>query len=148
MCSSDLERGRLALELDQPAQAEAWLRRALAIDPSDRRAHHRLYQSLRLQGKEKEAEEQLVTSERLAADLKRLGEIMTETMNQRPNDPDLHCELGILYLRNGQERHGLHWLERALELNPQHRGAHQALADHYEKVGQAERAAWHKNKLR
>src|SRR5439155_26816969 len=34
-----MERGRLALELDQPAQAEAWLRRALAIDPSDRRAH-------------------------------------------------------------------------------------------------------------
>jgi Tfp pilus assembly protein PilF len=143
-----LERGRLEFELDRPADAETWLRKALAADPSDRRANHLLYQCLRLQGKEKEAQEQLAKSERVAADLKRLGEIMAETMNQRPNDPDLHCELGVLYLNNGQERPGLHWLERALEADPKHRGAHLALADYYDKTGQTERAAWHKSKLR
>jgi Tfp pilus assembly protein PilF len=143
-----LERGRLEFELDRPSEAEAWLKKALAADPSDRRANHLLYQCLRLQGKEKEAQEQLAKSERVAADLKRLGEIMTETMNERPNDPDLHCELGVLYLNYGQDRQGLHWLERALEIDPKHRGAHQALATYYARTGQAERAAWHKDKLR
>jgi Tfp pilus assembly protein PilF len=143
-----LERGRLEFELDRPSEAETWLRKALAADPSDRRANHLLYQCLRLQGKEKEAQEQLAKSERVAADLRRLGEIMTETMNQRPNDPDLHCELGVLYLNNGLDRQGLHWLERALEIDPMHRGAHQALAAYYDRTGQADRAAQHKNKLR
>ena len=142
-----MERGRLALELDQPADAEAWLRKALALDSSDRRTNHLLYQALRLQGKQEEAKEQLAKSQRVFADLRRYGEILTETMNQRPNDPDLHHELGVLMLRNGQPQRGLYWLERALELNPMHRLTHQTLAEYYEKSGLPDRAARHRDKL-
>ena len=142
-----MERGRIALELNQAAEAEKWLRLALAADRSDRRSNHLLYQSLSLQGKHAEAKEQLAKSQRILADLTRLGEIITEDMNLRPNDPELLHELGELMLRNGQEQQGLQWLERALVVSPNHRKTHRTLAEFYERTNQTERAAWHRGKL-
>ena len=131
-----LERGRIALEMNQPADAESWLRQCVAVDPRDRRAHYLLYQSLRLQHKHEEAKEQLTRSNQVLADLVRSSEIMFDDMKKRPNDPDLLCELGVLALRNGEERLGQLWLERALVLNPAHSAAQQALADHHKKTRQ------------
>jgi tetratricopeptide (TPR) repeat protein len=139
-----MERGRLALEMEDPAGAEVWLRKAVALDPSDRRSNHLLYVCLREQGKEEEAAQQQAHSIRVVNDLLRLGKILGEEMTRSPTNVDLHCELGVLYLRNGQEKQGLRWLHSALRLDPTHRGANGALADYYERAGDPVQAAAHR----
>jgi tetratricopeptide (TPR) repeat protein len=129
------ERGRLALATDHAGDAERWLRLALALDPSDRRSNYLLYLALKQQGKDAEAEAQKAQSDRVMADLRRLGVILSEEMDRRPNDPSLLCELGTLYLRNGQEELAAHWLAKALELDPNHGPARQAVAEYYERTG-------------
>jgi len=56
----------------------------------------------------------------------------------------LRCELGVLFLRNGEEAEGLRWLGLALEQNPAHAAAHRALAEHFEAKGRSDLAAAHR----
>lgn len=133
-----IERSRLALAADRAAEAESWLRQALVLDPSDRRTNYLLYMALKQQGKEAEAEEQKRRSDRVLSDLKRLGSIQSEEMDQRPNDPALLCELGTLYLRNGEEKQGVYWLQRALEQAPDYSPARAALAHYHRSKGRLE----------
>ncbi len=126
-----IERSRLALAADRAADAEGWLRHALILDPSDRRSNYLLAIALKQQGKDAEAEKQKQHSNRLLADLRRLGVIQSEEMDKRPNDPALLCELGTLYLRNGQEKKGVYWLRRALEQDPDYGPAREALAQYH-----------------
>ena len=142
-----LERGRLELEQNRPDLAEEWLRKSLDADPADRRAHYLLFQCLRLQAKDEAANQQLIEAKRVVADLTRLREIITDELDKRPGDAALHHELGVLYLRNGQAKQGVAWLERALKLDTRHRPTHQSLAEYYDKAGQADRAAFHRGKL-
>lgn len=133
-----IERSRLALAADHAAQAEGWLRQALILDPSDRRSNYLLFIALKQQGKDAEATEQKQRSNQLLADLRRLGVIQSEEMDKRPNDPALLCELGTLYLRNGQQKKGVYWLRRALELDPQYKPAHEALAHYQQRKSQVD----------
>lgn len=142
-----LERGRLELEQNRPERAEDWLRKSLDADPADRRAHYLLFQCLRLQAKDEAADRQLIEAKRVVADLTRLREIITDELGKRPSDAALHHELGVLYLRNGQAKQGVDWLERALKLDAHHRPTHQALAEYYDKAGRPDRAAFHRGKL-
>jgi Tfp pilus assembly protein PilF len=138
------ERGRLALELGRGAEAERLLREALAHDASDRDASHLLFQALRQQGKEDEARVQQERNGRLMDDLRRIGEILNREMSERPRDAALQCELGRLYLRYGKDRSGLRWLLAAVQADPGYRPAHQALADYYERAGDASAARRHR----
>jgi Tfp pilus assembly protein PilF len=56
----------------------------------------------------------------------------------------LRCEAGLILMRRGLEAEGLRWLESALAVDPRHAGTHQALADYFERTGDAERAAQHR----
>jgi predicted Zn-dependent protease len=127
-------RGRLALQAGQPEEAEGWLRRALARNPSDHRARYSLVQCLRQNGQEQEAQRQQRRLERMEADLERFNEIVTKEMLKRPRDPALHYALGRLLLRGGHREEGLHWLHSALRLDPQYAPARQALADYQGKA--------------
>lgn len=133
-----IERSRLALAADRAADAEGWLRQALLLDPSDRRSNYLLLIALRQQGKDAEAAKQKQQSDRLLADLRRLGVIQSEEMDRRPNDPALLCELGTLYLRNGQEAKGVYWLKRALEQDPDYGPAREALAHYQQRKSQVD----------
>jgi predicted Zn-dependent protease len=124
------EQGRLALEAGRGAEAESWVRRALPLEPSDRETHHLLVQALQQQGKAEEARRAREESNRLAADLIRLQEILNGEMSRRPRDPTLLCELATLYLRYHKDEEGLRCLRRALELAPGYAPAQQALAEH------------------
>jgi predicted Zn-dependent protease len=133
-----MERGRLALAADHAAGAEGWLRQALALDPGDRRTNYLLFVALKQQGKDAEAVKQKQRSTQLLADLRRLGVIQSEEMDKRPNDPALLCELGTLYLRNGQEAKGVYWLRRALEQDPDYGPAREALEHSLQRKSQVD----------
>ena len=141
-----LERGKLALDEGKLSAAETWLRRAVALTPFDPQANYHLYLCLdRL--KQPEAGKYRARFERLDADLKRVAEL-TRAVMQSPGDASLRCEAGIIFLRDGEERKGLHWLELALQQDPGLREAHEALASYFESKRQPERAAYHRHLAR
>lgn len=137
------ENGRTALAADRLAEAEDWLRRAVAVAPADHAAHYDLARCLQRRGKETEAERYFRRSEEIHADIKRLAQAAEQAM-QAPTDPRPRWQAGLICLRNGQDRQGLRWLLGALQVDPAHRPTHLALAAYYERCGQEQKAAYHR----
>jgi len=137
------EMGRVAAADGKTREAIDWLHKAIADAPRDRVAYSALLNCLRLVGSAEEERTCRQTLDRLDADLKRVDEL-TRLAQQGSSDPDLRCELGVLFLRNGEEAEGLRWLALALEQDPRHAGAHRVLAEHFEATGRPELAAPHR----
>jgi tetratricopeptide (TPR) repeat protein len=122
------ERGQVELDQGRPADAEEWLRKALRHIPHDRKVTHSLYRCLLELGRAEEAGAFDARTAQLDADLKRLDEVCREVM-RRPDDAALRCEGGLLFLRNGERREGVRWLQMALKLDPGCEKARAALAE-------------------
>ena len=135
--------GQVALDENRPAEAVTFLRQAVAADPQNLDALTHLHTALQLTGQEQEARKCKAVLEQVRADLPRLDDLTRKAL-RNPNDPDLRCQIGVIFLRHGLETEGLRWLNLALELQPGYRPAHEALADYYEKHGQPDRAAQHR----
>jgi tetratricopeptide (TPR) repeat protein len=140
-----IERGRVALLAGREDEAEAWMHRAVDISPYEQEIVYNYIQCLRTRGKEAEAKKWEEHLKGVEADLRRMRTILTD-IRANPRDPDLRHEAGVLMLRNGQEKEGLRWLDSALQINPNHAATHRALADHFEKQGQADLAAHHRRR--
>jgi tetratricopeptide (TPR) repeat protein len=134
------ERGRLALDAGQLAEAEVWLRKAADQDPHDRQIVYNLYRCLEQLGKQDEAHAWQERLGQIEADAKRMNDLMEE-VKKRPREAPLLCEVGVVFLRNGFKEDGLSWLIAASEADPAHRPTRQALAEYYEQNGQPELAA-------
>ncbi len=141
-----LECGRLALQQNQLEQAENWLRQAAELAPYDYHTHYTLLLCLNQCGKRDEAEEQHQRVRRLEAAMIRMNEL-TDLLQTRPYDADLRCEIGRLFLANGEPREGVLWLKSALQVAPAHQATHQALAVYYEQNGRTDLAAPHRRFL-
>jgi tetratricopeptide (TPR) repeat protein len=139
-------RGQLAFEADRPAEAESWLRRAIAANPFDRTAHYDLHQCLVQQGKQAEAGEEEKELTRVVETIERLLAISNRLMPKKPHDPALHHELGTILMRMGKEELALSWFQSALREDPGYRPAHESLAQYYERVGNAEQASLHRER--
>jgi Tfp pilus assembly protein PilF len=137
-----VERGKLALEAESPAEAEGWLRRAVAASPFNAQANYALAQSLRRQGKEG-AQQYEAAHDRIVSDRKRLEAVLVR-VGKAPSDPAPRVEAGLICLRTGKEREGLRWLLSALQQAPRDGPTHAALADYYERAGQRDLAAQHR----
>jgi predicted Zn-dependent protease len=138
-------RGSLALRAEgQSADAERWLRQAAELEPGDYQAHYLLHQALTRNGKTEEAEQEQERLKRVEDDLKRIQEIATVKLQMAPHDPALHCEAGVIALRAGAVAEGLRWLHSALKEDPRYAPAHRALMEHYQRTGDAGRAAYHR----
>jgi tetratricopeptide (TPR) repeat protein len=140
------ERGRLDLNAGRLAAAEERLRRAAALLPADNEVNYQM--ALCLQGREKhdEAEAYLRKMKQIEADLKRLKEEVYPLAFKNRSDPAPRVEAALICMRNDQEQEGLRWLYGALQIDPNYRPAHDALADYYERHGDAERARAYRSK--
>jgi tetratricopeptide (TPR) repeat protein len=137
------ERGKLLYQLGKYDQAEADLRQAVQRMPKDREANYQSYLCLKQQGRSAQAEEYQRRYKQIDADLKLL-DILTKEVMKRPDDPDLRCEVGEIFLRNEETRDGLTWLQTALQKDPSHRRTHQILAAFYERTNQPALAERHR----
>jgi Flp pilus assembly protein TadD len=142
-----LECGRFALADLRPADAEALLRRAAELAPDDHEVHQQLGVCLQQLDRPDEARAHLERSRQIEADLVRLERVFQAVLHA-PADPAPRLEAGQICLRNGQEAEGLRWLVGALEVAPDHRPTHAALADYYAARGDAERAEYHRRLAR
>jgi predicted Zn-dependent protease len=129
------ERAQLALDEGKLAPAETWLRQAVRRAPHDRKVNYSLYRCLLEQGKKEQAEEYRALVERIDVNLKRL-ERLTKAVLKAPDDANLRCQVGLIFLENGQEQEGVRWLTQALRLDPRCQPAQHALAEHARRSAQ------------
>jgi predicted Zn-dependent protease len=139
---------KLHLQEGQGPEAERWLRQVLEIDPSDTEALYVLSSALQLQGRTKESAAVMQEHERTRALVDKTNDLLSGVADSPTATADDYAEIGRMLLQIGRERLGVYWLEQALEREPAHQPAHQALAEHYEKKGESARAATHRRALR
>jgi tetratricopeptide (TPR) repeat protein len=137
------ERGKIALYQGHVTEAEPWLRQTLELDPYDSEGLSLLILCLHQQEKHAEARALSGQLKQVEADLDELAQLNREVLKD-PENAGPRCQAGLLCLRNGQEQEGLRWFAGALQVDPQHRPTHQALADYFERTGLADRAAEHR----
>jgi tetratricopeptide (TPR) repeat protein len=130
------ERGKIVLDAGSPQEAEPWLRKAAALAPFERETLYTLYRCLTRNGHTREAEECLARIGRIDESRKRLDELKTAILTA-PHDASLRCEMGLILLRNGQDREGVRWLQSALREQPGYEAARQALEDHDRRAAKA-----------
>jgi tetratricopeptide (TPR) repeat protein len=128
------ERGKIALDTGSPRDAEPWLRRAAGVAPFERETLYNLYRCLTANGHTKEADECLAQIKRIDEDRKRLDELKAAVL-RAPHDASLRCEMGVLLLRNGQDKEGVRWLQSALREDPGHAATRQALDEYSRRAG-------------
>jgi tetratricopeptide (TPR) repeat protein len=138
---------RLDMAEQQPVRAEERLRKALELDPSDTEAQFGLVTALQLQKRDAEAAAALAEYDRQRAQVERANKLLQEEARRQSRDPQSAYEIGALLLSIGHDRQGLHWMDEALNRDPNHRPTHQALAEYFEKNGNRERAAYHRRRL-
>ncbi len=114
-----LLRGRIALAEGHLDLAEKDLRQAQELAPCEREALFALIQCLQRQSKEEEAAELRRRWQQLEQDVKELVAVKRQ-IGDAPNDANLRFRAGQLCLQTGNSEEGLHWLDTALMLNPQH----------------------------
>jgi tetratricopeptide (TPR) repeat protein len=133
-----LQRGDLALQRDQPVLAEPLLREAVKLDAFDYQAHYSLAQCLRKLAKESEAGAEFDRAKEVLHDRQRLSQLTDELQyNPYEGSLPLRVELAQIFLRSGQERESILWLQGALQIDSGYRPALQMLAELYEKKGQS-----------
>jgi Flp pilus assembly protein TadD len=130
------ERGKIALDAGSPQDAEQWLRQAAGVAPFEHETLFTLYRCLMVNGRTREAEECRARIRRIEEDRKRLDELRAGILTA-PHDASLRCEIGLILLRNGQDKEGVRWLESVLREHPGHGAARQALDDHYRRAAEA-----------
>jgi tetratricopeptide (TPR) repeat protein len=143
------ELGLLIIASGQTAEGEALLRRAIAADPANQEAQYQLYLFLRQDpARQAEANAQREQYKKVDADRIRLAEIVGKEMSRKPYDPDLHSELGRIYIQYGKPDVGVRWLYSALRLDPNHQPSHQALYEYFKSIGDTTKAEQHRLQLR
>ena len=127
-------------EANQPGDAIPLLREALRLDPSQyRKVGMRLAVMLERTGQSAEAEKVL-------AEVRRLQDVMTieEGVLAQPDNLELRVRAGEQLLAAGHHADGVKMLLTVFNIDPTNRPAHRALAAHFEKIGQPDRAAQHR----
>jgi len=124
------------VERGEYAAAEKLLRPEIESGSRRREIRYAYAVALRGIGRTDEAAEHFAytreAAERTAAANQRIAAVTAE-----PDNADLRHEIGQAHLTYGNIEDGLMWLQSALEIDPKHRPAHQALAEYYgEKTAQ------------
>jgi tetratricopeptide (TPR) repeat protein len=136
-------RAQIAYDTGQFEEAREWMRRALDVDPTNRPLMYSLFLCLGKLNRPEELKELDARIKKMDADLAQMNKLV-RSASLRPNDPTTRYEAGMIFMKYGMTKDGLHWLSTALEADPKHAPTHRALADYYEKTGDAETAALHR----
>jgi tetratricopeptide (TPR) repeat protein len=137
-----LVRARLEMARDAPDKALTWLKKAEALAPHEEDILNALVLACRQLGRQVEAEAYQRRLDKVHKETVRLDEVRKQII-RTPNEVGPRYEAGVLCLRLDRPQEALGWLLGVLDLDPDHRPTHQALADCYEKLGEPRRAAYH-----
>jgi Tfp pilus assembly protein PilF len=143
-----IDLAKLDLQEDRVEEAEKLVRRVLEQSPFEVEAEVTLIDALRMQGRLAEAAEVQKKADRDKALLMKATMLLKDEAAHPSGSADRAYEIGMAFLQVGQDRVGREWLYQALDRDPIHRRAHEALAQDFEKKGDKERAAQHRRRLK
>lgn len=123
--------------------AIAALTRAVELSPTNAANHYVLGAALSKSGRRDDAEREMERWRELEKHLNRLYDLAREIV-ANPHDAELRFEIGVLLCKQGKEQESFAWLTSALRCDPNHRGAHKAMAEHFERCHQPEDAEKHR----
>ena len=140
---------QLVCEREPPRydKAERFLRLVLAEAPTKFNTLYALHKCLKNQGKDKEAAEIRDRLDQMERDIRRRERLSFQGAKRTPDDPKVHCEIGEMLLRLGNEEAALVWLHRALRAQPTCARAHEDLIRYYESKGRTAEAEKHRRYL-
>ena len=138
-----LAMGQLERAAARPQEALRWLKPVCEERPWDTEARYALATVLQSSGEQDAARRhfQFVSKARegmLNAPL------LTRKLLDQPRNTELRYRLGMVLLKYDNPTHGVVWLQSVLELQPNHRPAHAALAAYFAKDGQRALAEYHR----
>jgi tetratricopeptide (TPR) repeat protein len=128
-----LVRGLLAHKEGQAAQAETWLRQAIAAKPSMQPAYYTLILVLEQQGKSAEVEKCQEQLRNVEAELKQMDALVQRVVRE-PTNPQLRFEIAQLLVKFGEDQEADNWLRMVLLMDPYHQAARQALTEHQQRA--------------
>jgi tetratricopeptide (TPR) repeat protein/cytochrome c5 len=132
-----VERGRVALRMGQPEDGERWLKRAMDLSPDHADAN--FVMRLCWQGQEKSDE----ALERRIDENGRTQAELRLKLHDSGREPTLLTEFGRWIMRTADEREAAGWFYAALKEDSAYVPAHAALAEFFQRAGQARRANKH-----
>jgi tetratricopeptide (TPR) repeat protein len=139
-----LERGRLSFHADRLAEAETFLRRAVAVAPQSESEPLRcLYQCLLARDKDGAARRCLARLQHNEEALLRVNRLILQA-NRDPHDLALRFRIGRRLMAQGRESEAVAGLYHVLDQDPRNKHAHAALAAYFERAGKPRRAARHR----
>lgn len=142
-----LHLAKLDIHDGQWATAEARLRRVMELDATDTEAQYQLASVLQFQDRREEAAAVLRDYQKNRALLERFHQLVKDEAEHPSRKPDRPTEIGTILLRFGREPLAVYWLHEALNRDSSYAPAHRALAEHYERKGDREKAAAHRRQL-
>lgn len=137
--------GQIELAQDHHQEALRHLEEAARLRPNDVATRNALGRVLRALGRSAEAKSHfdfVAVAERTQARLDRLFRQVFD----RPADAELRFGIAEALLKGGSSDDAAKWLQSVLELQPEHRGAHLALAAYCEARGDLAGARAHRQK--
>jgi tetratricopeptide (TPR) repeat protein len=138
-------KGQLDLAQDRPEDALRALETVVQRRPYDTLAREALGRALRNLSRTEEANAQFEFVARAEEHMSRLNRLMRETLS-KPEDAELRYEIGAILFEYGPPEDAAKWMRAALELQPDHAAARQALAAFYESRGDAANAAYYRQR--
>ena len=135
--------GEIELSLGRFQEALPHLEAAAVRRSYDTTTHNALARTLRALGRTDEAQPHFDYVSEAEEPLSRM-ERQLRVVVERPADPELRYEIGVILLNYGSPDDGAKWLRTVLQLEPDHVGAHQALAVYCQTRGDWRKAFDHR----
>ena len=135
--------GRILLDEGKANEALEPLTQAVAILPGDTQVHHARGDALARVGTRDEAQYHHARMQQLRTQYERMTGI-TRRLTTEPANADLRCEAGAILMDAGLKKEGADWLLTALKCDPNHRRAHELLAEYYAESGDQTQAGRHR----
>ncbi len=138
-----LEMGRGHMESEQPAEALTYLKQAVEKNPIDREIRYLYAQALQAAGRGDEAQQEFAYVNEATKPVLKLGQL-EPALVEDPDNIELRFQIAEITFRYKSRQEGVNWLHSLLHLQPDHVPTHRLLAEHYEEIGDRERAAKHR----
>jgi tetratricopeptide (TPR) repeat protein len=139
------QRGRAYRDQGNPTEAVRCLRKAFELQPRSYAIGFDLCTELYGLGQTREAKEIEKKVEHLKNEELAVDRLMARLAREK-DTASVRYEIGRIYLRNDVDTQALHWFFCALQDDPNHRPTHEVLAEYYQRHGNAQAAAYHRQR--
>jgi tetratricopeptide (TPR) repeat protein len=129
------------VQAESPEKALVWLRQAHDLAPDHTEVLHNLILALRQLDRKEEADKYDRRLKDRKEKLNKLKQLKVDMLNDA-NDVSLRYRAAVLALEVGQDEEAAHLFQTVLWIDPEHRPTLRAMADYFQKHGDARRAAY------